>query len=828
MIKDDSSYSTRVHAWFHTAIVSAGPWIISIITINLILAFSKRWNLAFVERELLISAIIYSTLFSQILTAPFQMVVTRYIADRIYKEEYEYIKPSFWGVAALISILSIALGIWFYRDSELPIEFLYLCVALTVVLSCLWILIVYQSTLKNFKLVTMSNILGTFVTFALILFLANNPLSFNEFSGATNLLLAYLGGIVFFTLFLLIAFLSEMKEDNGKIFHFIRYFHSEPSLWPIGLLYSVAIWIDNILMWFSPISVQLFGLYRYAPYYDVATFYSYLTILPSTMLFMVLIETDFYVKCREFFLAVLRNGPYSELKTFGDRMWQSLQRNILQTFEIQLFITIIIIILSKSLFPLLNVPEGSRQIFVIYALGAFCNSFILIFMQVLLYIGERNRTLFLMVIFLVTNVVFTLLTLALGESYYGFGFFLSAFVTMLVGLYMTYMGYKRVIQHTYMTQPVYTKVKNRPFERLEEWIDKRLTDQDALDKLVLEKRRKKAIAAGIELDELDKDFLEKTEETKEPEDTANKILLSDLFAAGEYVVPEAEEKDFPEDITKLETAYSQSMSLSQEEPLRKDAAPIATEGKEDLSPDKKVSKTRTVHVSVNKRVINPEEVIEDLLASEKVPPLGDILASEEKTSDKAIEELLSSEPELIEQKSLSHEDESPESIIGELLLSKDDTSENVVLETNTSLEELIAAEEGRTEKGFLKDVSKVSEMTLEELIAAEAETHMDELGGTEVFIQEPELTLEEFIVDENVKIIKESSPIEEETEIKTYTGIILEEEEEQPVDDDPLKSLISSYLKKEEVYWDKKVKDMSSSTQRKKRPSGRVDESPEK
>ncbi len=773
MIKDDSSYSTRVHAWFHTAIVSAGPWIISIITINLILAFSKRWNLAFIERELLISAIIYSTLFSQILTAPFQMVVTRYIADRIYKEEYEYIKPSFLGVSALISIMSLAVGIWFYRNSELPIEFLYLCVALTVVLSCLWILIVYQSTLKNFKLVTMSNFIGTFVTFSLILFLANNPLSFNEFSSATNLLLAYLGGIVFFTLFLLIAFLSEMKEDNGKIFHFIRYFHSEPSLWPIGLLYAIAIWIDNILMWFSPISIQLFGLYRYAPYYDVATFYSYLTILPSTMLFMVLIETDFYVKCREFFLAVLRNGPYSELKTFGDRMWQSLQRNILQTFEIQLFITIIIIVLSKSLFPLLNVPEGSRQIFVIYALGAFCNSFILIFMQVLLYIGERNRTLFLVAVFLVTNIVFTLLTLVLGESYYGFGFFLSAFVTMLVGLYLTYDGYKRVIQHTYMTQPVYTKTKNRPFERLEEWIDKRLTDQDALDKLVLEKRKKRALAEGVNLEEFDKEILG-SNEPEDPKEAAHKILLSDLFAVGEYIEPEAEEMELPKDDTNLESVAPEEIAISiaqaASELFSHAGATPELAKKEESVPEKKnlVKKPpikKTIHVK--KRVIEPEKVIEEHISMEQ---------------RSTIEGKLTPEPEM-------------------------------------TLEEILAAEHKSSEEVITDEL----ELTLEQVIAAESMT--SEKLIEDLPLVEPVPTLEEIITYENDEL-RDDTPDFEDSEIKTYTGIILDDDGEpvvQNVDNDPLKSLISSYLKKEEEYLDKKVKDMSSSTPRTRRPPDKTD-----
>jgi polysaccharide biosynthesis protein PelG len=490
MLKDDSTYSTRVHAWFHTSIVSAGPWLISILTINIVLAFSKRWGLPFAERELLIAAVIYSTLFSQLLTAPFQMIITRYIADRIYNEEYSYIKPSFWGVSMLISVLGLAVGVGFYTNKDLPLEFLYIAVMLMIVLSILWMLIVYQSTLKNFKLITMSNLLGAFVTFVLIILFSDNPLQFERYSGATNLLLAYLGGIVFFTLFLLIAFLTEMKDDNGKVFHFIRYFHSVPSLWPIGLFYTSAIWVDNIIMWFSPISINLFGIYRYAPFYDIATFYSYLTILPSIMLFMVLIETDFYIKCREFYLAVIRNGPLSELKVFADRMWRSLQRNVLQTFEIQLFVTIIIIVISRSLFPVLGVPEESRQIFIIYALGAFCNAFVLIFLQVLLYIGERNRTLLLTAFFFFSNVLLTSLSLLWGEQFYGFGFFAASFLTMLLGLYLSIISYRRVIEYTYITQPVYTATKERPFEKLEGWIDDKLTNQDALDRLYLEKLRR--------------------------------------------------------------------------------------------------------------------------------------------------------------------------------------------------------------------------------------------------------------------------------------------------------------------------------------------------
>ena len=496
MMKEGDNYGTQVRAWFHTSIVAAGPWIISIVTINLLMIFSRKWDVPYAERELIIAAVVYSTLFSQILTAPFQMLITRYIADRIYTSEYEYIKPSFWGLTLIMLVLSFGLAIFFYRGSGLPNEFIYVAAALFILLSILWILNVYLSTMKNFKLITFSNLLGAIITFAVILFLTNNPIKFPEMQGATNLLLSYLIGMFVTLLFLLVVLMSELGEDNGKVFHFIRYFHAVPSLWPIGLLYTASLWVDNIIMWFSPISLNLYGVYRYAPFYDVASFYAYLSILPSIMMFMVLIETDFYVKCREFYLAVIENGPLKELESFAKRMRESLFQNVLTTVELQLFITLLIIALSSTLFPLLNVPDATRRIFVIYSLGAMCNSFILIFLQVLLYIGERNRAMFLMGLFFFSNFVFTLISMNMGENFYGAGFFVSSFITMIVGAFVSYNSYHRVIQHTFMTQPVFTREREKVFERLEKWVDDRMVAKDSFELKFLRQKDKQKTAAA--------------------------------------------------------------------------------------------------------------------------------------------------------------------------------------------------------------------------------------------------------------------------------------------------------------------------------------------
>lgn len=212
------------------------------------------------------------------------------------------------------------------------------------------------------------------------------------------------------------------------------------------------------------------------------------------MMFMVLIETEFYVQCREFFNGVLNNAALSELEGFAQRMRRSLFQEVLKTFEFQMVISLLLIILSPTVFPVINVPDAIRKIFMIYALGALCNSFILIFLQVLLYIGERNKALIMVIIFFSTNILFTYISIGLGENFYGAGFFLSGFVTMIVGAVFSYISYNNVIRSTFMSQPVYVNKREKIFEKVEKWVDNRQEIKDAFELKLL---RNKKIAKFI-------------------------------------------------------------------------------------------------------------------------------------------------------------------------------------------------------------------------------------------------------------------------------------------------------------------------------------------
>ena len=69
----------------------------------------------------------------------------------------------------------------------------------------------------------------------------------------------------------------------------------------------------------------------------------------------------------------------------------------------------------------------------------------------------RNLCMILTVVYLVTNTVFTYITIELGLEFYGYGYTISCFVSLLVGFYLFAKKMDRLEYITFMRQPIVTK-----------------------------------------------------------------------------------------------------------------------------------------------------------------------------------------------------------------------------------------------------------------------------------------------------------------------------------------------------------------------------------
>ena len=99
----------------------------------------------------------------------------------------------------------------------------------------------------------------------------------------------------------------------------------------IGFFTNIGLFSHLVIMWFSSIGVQVKGLFYGAPYHDVPALIAFMTILITTVNFVVSVEVNFYPKYRNY------NSLYSDNGTGRDIV--QAEKEMLEVLKTELFYT---------------------------------------------------------------------------------------------------------------------------------------------------------------------------------------------------------------------------------------------------------------------------------------------------------------------------------------------------------------------------------------------------------------------------------------------------------------------------------------------------------
>ncbi len=458
----DKGFFSNIKAYAYSALVSLGPFILCTIVIVAVLLFLNLMNVPFKEKELFIATVVYAFIFAQIIASGFKMIITRYISDMLYDEKFEYILPSLYGLLSIVIIIAGVIGIVFYFRSPLPIELKLVSYLLFVELVISFIMMEYLSTLKDYIKIVKSFAWGIFIAIVLSFVL----LKFTNIQVVFGMLLAIDIGF-FIIIAILMGYLRNFfGKSVNRYFDFLAYFDKYPSLFFIAFFYTLGLYSHNFLFWSSELGVRIGSTYIYAPTYDVPTFYAFLSIMPSMIVFVVSMETSFYEKYRTYYTLITGKGNFSDIENARKDMTRVLWAEIRNIMEIQLFFTLIFIAAGYYLLPRLGLTQLSVDIFNLICLGAYLNIIMLIIMLIMLYFEDRKGALFISMSFLITNVVFTYFTIQISENYYGMGFFFAAFITLVLAVTELAVYLKNINYHTFCGQPIIYKENRGLFTRL--------------------------------------------------------------------------------------------------------------------------------------------------------------------------------------------------------------------------------------------------------------------------------------------------------------------------------------------------------------------------
>jgi len=418
-----------IKASIYSTIITVGPTLASITLIIIFNTLLKFLGVSMIKRELFQVTLMYSFVFAFIVTSGYSMVLSRYLADKIYIKNYEDIRASLYGSIVVILIIGSIIGGGFYWFSSLKLAYRIVAYILFIENIIQIVLSTYLTALKNVKIIVRSFVISFIIAILNFALIAN-------FIGLDYILESIVSisiGFLFLILMLYREIEKYFKDCSKNYFEFITYFKKYYSLFFVNLFYALGLYIHTFIFWSNKeINLVVEGTYVYSPVYDIASFYALIVTLPTMIIFIVKIETIFFEKYTRYFFCINNGASYKDIELIKKDMVDSLYREIIYLMSIQLVISIASIIVGSKLLTSLGFTLEMLDIFYMLVLGYYLINVIFVIITILLYFDYKKGALISSLSLFITNAVFTFISIKLGQSYYGSGLLVAGIVSICI------------------------------------------------------------------------------------------------------------------------------------------------------------------------------------------------------------------------------------------------------------------------------------------------------------------------------------------------------------------------------------------------------------
>lgn len=445
-------YLSGMKAYAYSSLVTVGPMLLCMLMVTILQQMLMYLDVSYQERMTFLSAVVYAFVFSLLVTCGFIMVVSRYIADKIYMREYDDIIASLYGVMAICLSIGGVSGAVFYFFSPLDVAFKLSAYLLFAELIVVWLQSAYLSALKDYMRIIrgyLTSVVLTILAAYLFVYVIGLQTGF-------GMLLAMNVGFFVMIVLSMLHLESYFRKRERNYFDFLRYVKRFPTLLGTGLFCSLGFYIHNFVYWMmSPLQEQIASTYWIASSYDVPAFYASLSILPTMVMFVVSVETAFYEKYRQYYGTILGTGSVLDIKRAKKDMIQTLMQELGFMMEIQLFFTFVSLALGITLLPHIGFSSEQIERFNILVMAGFLYAVMFVIMLLLLYFDDRRGAFLVTVFFVTSTAILTVAMLPLEN--YGFSFFVSSFLALVAGLARLIYFLKNIDYYTYCSQPLIAK-----------------------------------------------------------------------------------------------------------------------------------------------------------------------------------------------------------------------------------------------------------------------------------------------------------------------------------------------------------------------------------
>ncbi len=459
----------KMRAYAYAGVICSGTMFLAIMLLMGVQELAKAFGAPEHERELLVATMVNALFLSMALTAAWQMLLSRYVADQVYQNRPDKVLPSLMGASVLLMIPGAVIygGILLTVDALSTVQKL---IAMTLFLELVpvWLEMTYITAAKDYTAVLKVFALG--VGLALVLGVVLLSIGW---SVVTSLLLALSTGYGVMLVGFMRVLLRYFPLGRGSLLGFLSHLSRTPDLLLSGFLSMAGAFAHIVLMWYSPLGMPVSGALRHAPTFDAAAFYAFLVTVPTNINFIVSVEVNFYTKYRQYFDAITLGASVGRIAQARDAMRMELKQELSKLCQVQVFFATIYVVVMRYLLAAIGFTSDMIAMFQVMSIGYSAYAIGNCVMLLQLYFNDRGGAMITSATFFAVNVVVTLWTLQAKPLFYGMGIAAGGIAMYAVSIPQLLTYVKRIDYHVFCSQPVVNDPRIGKWARLATWLDTR-------------------------------------------------------------------------------------------------------------------------------------------------------------------------------------------------------------------------------------------------------------------------------------------------------------------------------------------------------------------
>lgn len=435
---DRDSLGGTIGAFLTGVAVTSGPWLLTTAVLVIMrLAAVGVGSEAIAAAERVIT-IVYAVVI--VLSAPIDIVFSRYASDRVYEQRAEQIAAPLHRTLAIALVAFTGIGALAMQLGGVPMHLAVPGTFLAGVVGAQWLLLSVAGGLSSPGIILRAFAVGSPASVVAAVILSRPALL-----GPSGYLYGYGAGQLLTLGLLLWGTLRALPAEEDE--------HASigPALRDYWLL-SASAFAFHAGLWVDKLAVYLLAGGGEASRYAASAAVAWLSVVPAAAYLFVQIETVFHRRFRDYYAALHTGASLGELEKLAGALTTEVARTLRGTAAIQACVTIICVVAAPAVVSALALSNDGAATLTWLLIGAGLQVIAMSTTLLLYYFDFRREAALAAVAQLVANGVLTALA-GSDPRFVGLGYLAACAITCVVAVVLLRRRLAGLLERTFQSQP---------------------------------------------------------------------------------------------------------------------------------------------------------------------------------------------------------------------------------------------------------------------------------------------------------------------------------------------------------------------------------------